>query len=833
MQFNPYQYRATENVNFVSMGQKGGNFSIDKKGVSSLYNSISKFELDDFCFVEKKTPYFKLFWDFDISDDLLPKFKKINIPDFWNYMITILLAVLRSFIIAKDNKTFSYIYSDRTDINHKIHLYFPNIVLNSEYCLLLQKEFIRELMEDDRYDLTAEEYNKIIDTSVFKANGIRLLFQKKKNQTGYYTINTKKSTITRIPEDKSQQLTLTSIRSARNSINVELIMDEDQELPLLDILKEKREIKQKIKYETNQLDADPEEIKMMDNYDFDMKIVEQLANNLSEKRIRDYPTWLQFVFLCRNYGWTELAHRISQKVSNYSKNAVNKVLHSKAKGKLFTIGSLLYWSKSDNPKQHFQIVASNDMSQLKTEKIISNEKITFDKYADLVYEENYVQSLDLDQYNTFIIKAATGTGKTEKIIESINNLVQTKKADRITVLASRIILAINIYGRFQQPLVGSTKPLDLQMKLYCDVEEKSKNLQKYKRLIQTPDSLIHMIKPLTNITTVEELNENDDINEDGEYEHNNAMNLDYPDILFVDEIESLLDYVCNSSTLYRNRKEVFTILNEYIINAKYVFMVDSNVTPTVCDYIKNLRNKNKVQVIFNKKKTNDTKYCLTYNEEYFNTKLQEDIKNGKKVFIGSDSKKQTEMLEVQLSNLGAKVKVYNCDTDDESRQALAEVNEEWIKYDVIICSPTILYGVDFNKIHFDQVYGFYTKTINASSIYQQLNRIRKIKDKKGLIYVQDYMNSNVHPMPTKIKDVSKYYFKYKNEFEKIAQLLSVDYTKLYTLNDEDLFTKLYLHYQCEINRCGNNFEKRLTKYITEFGGTLNKILSAGKKSNGF
>jgi hypothetical protein len=830
MAFNLYSYASKQNVNFTSMGKQAGNFSMDKKGVQKMYEVIAKGNLDSFCMVERKTPYFKLFFDLD-NKKMDKQFKKINEKKFWSYCTKTIVTVLKKFIV-EEKTTFQYIYSTRTDTTHGLHLYFPNIVINSEYAMLLRNQIVKQLIEEEVYkNLTREDYEQIVDDSVYKGNGLRLLFQKKynkdtkKQEKGDYIIDVKSSTVKKIPTKKVDQLSLTSIRSARNTPNVKFIVDEKRELPLLDILKEKTIIKEKQKKKED-TPLEPVDVKGLQECNIDMDLVKQFVHNLSLKRITTYSTWLRFIFLCRNYGWSELAHEISKKAKNYSAKAVNSILKSPAKGKLYTIGSLLYWSKMDNPEKHNKIRQQNDMCKLTTKQLTCDHKDNFEKYADEVYENEFVNELDLENFDTFIIKAATGTGKTERIISSINKLVKGKKADRITLLASRILLAINIHGRFQEPLHGSTKPLNLGMKLYCDVEKKSENLKKYKRLIQTPDSLIHMIKPSHTVN----YKESECLNEDGYLEDAyNDIHLDIPDILFVDEIESLLEYVCTSSTLQKNRKEIFTILNSYIANAKYVFLVDSNVTMTVCDYIKKLRKHKNVNVIFNKKKTNDSTYYLTYDEVYWTNTIKSCLKRNEKVFIGSDSKKQTDYLLNTLN--AAKIKVYNCDTDDKSRNALALVNEEWKKYDVVICSPTILYGVDFNVQHFDTVFGYYTKTINASAIYQQLNRVRKIKSKTCYVYVQDFRLANVHPMPTTLKEIGQFYFKYKNEFQKELSNLAIDYTKLFTLNEEDLFTRLYLHFQAETNRCHNAFQDRLTKYITEFGGKLIALQNSSHKGD--
>ena len=49
----------------------------------------------------------------------------------------------------------------------------------------------------------------------------------------------------------------------------------------------------------------------------EFKFIDKLANNLSKNRIDSYNTWRDFVFLCGNYGWHYLAHKISKKSVKY------------------------------------------------------------------------------------------------------------------------------------------------------------------------------------------------------------------------------------------------------------------------------------------------------------------------------------------------------------------------------------------------------------------------------------------------------------------------------------------------------------------------------------
>jgi hypothetical protein len=61
-----------------------GNFSINKKGVQTMYQQIANNKLHDYVMVEVKSKFFKLFWDFEIYDIYFPHFKKIDLEEFWN-----------------------------------------------------------------------------------------------------------------------------------------------------------------------------------------------------------------------------------------------------------------------------------------------------------------------------------------------------------------------------------------------------------------------------------------------------------------------------------------------------------------------------------------------------------------------------------------------------------------------------------------------------------------------------------------------------------------------------------------------------------------------------
>src|ERR1700744_2197379 len=91
-----------------------------------------------------------------------------------------------------------------------IHLYFPNIISNNKTSILLAHELVNLLYNNDKWGLSKEIYNKIVDTSVFTKNGLRMLFQI--IDGSFYKINTKKSTYLIQNDSKIDHLRITSLK---------------------------------------------------------------------------------------------------------------------------------------------------------------------------------------------------------------------------------------------------------------------------------------------------------------------------------------------------------------------------------------------------------------------------------------------------------------------------------------------------------------------------------------------------------------------------------------------------------------------------------------------
>ena len=778
---------------------------------NKLFEFIAKYhDCPEFLwsFVERRTEYFMLFCDFDI-DKYLPAALNINVSELCEHLVDMIVSILSDYIILSDNSDeIKYIFSDRSDNKSNFHLYFPNIILNKSQALTIRCKLIDKLLETNKYNMSKDIYNNIIDESIYKSSGLKHLFIRKPHDKGYYKILLEKSTYKRIPKAKLGQLYVTSIRKTNTAININMKLNDDgcpilmDDVELFNISeKTQKNIKTKKKQVTDVI-CDNDSICIF-KLDIPENMVIELFNNLNVMRYSAYDSWIKIMFVCLNYGLSQLAHIVSQKCpAKYDKNEVNKLFNKYKKSSLvskpITVGSLYKWSKDDNQQNHDKI-----LDKYYTEGYF--KEVEYDVINDLdyvknveVYNENFVRELDISKYKSFIMKSSLGTNKTGECIKAIVNISEKEKVDRINCVASRVVLCSDLFNRFNENLHNETvnRPIKLNMVNYF--EKKKETLYLEKKLVQTPDSLIYM-------------NYND---ESGD----NVM--ESPDILFIDEIESLLEYVCMSSTLSTKRRVLFDILCDYIRNAKYMFLVDGNLSKPIFDYLCELRGDKELKFIYNKKKTDDNKYYFIKNECEWHAQLDEYLKNGKNVYIPSDSKEYTEIIEKYIKDTypNYKIQVYNVNTDQEHKIKLGNVNETWKQYQAVICSPTILYGVNFSELHFDAIFGYYQQTILPGSVYQQLRRIRFVKEKQVFIYLKDSMGFAAKYNPVSATEIKSYIVNNLKEFKHILNDLEITSNRGLTVNDKDPFTKFYLHFLQLRNEANNDYLKELIVRINEWGG---------------
>jgi hypothetical protein len=405
----------------------GGNYRFPNP--NDLYNFIlnSKWAMK-YCFAELKTEYFKLFYDLDIDQDVLDYLtehtENFNMDQFWNYLIRFIIIGLK-YYIDDDEQTFGYIFSDRLDKNYKLHLYFPNIILHGPFALTIRYKIINLILEDGSYNLTFEHLNKIFDSCVYEANGIRLLFQVKKDEMLGYEINFKKSTYLRnlrktkrdvydnIRNDRVEQLKTVSIRTLETDTNFWLTYN-NENFPLLyvdaDDYADKFLRNKGSKGNKNNGQNNIKNYKIKDEafklkYDKQKNKIFDLLNNLSKVRLSAYETWSKVVFLCKNYikngnpEMREVAHNISKNGDGYTYQSVENIINSNDNDTdKLTIGSLIMWSKEDNPEKHKEILKKYSFKPLKyghTDETLLKYRDKYFESQEQYFEENCYRTSEI------------------------------------------------------------------------------------------------------------------------------------------------------------------------------------------------------------------------------------------------------------------------------------------------------------------------------------------------------------------------------------------------------------------------------------------------------
>jgi hypothetical protein len=91
-----------------------------------------------------------------------------------------------------------------------------------------------------------------------------------------------------------------------------------------------------------------------------------------------------------------------------------------------------------------------------------------------------------------------------------------------------------------------------------------------------------------------------------------------------------------------------------------------------------------------------------------------------------------------LTEILGGVLLIDADLSESEKKTLANCNEEWVKYRMVMISPTVGAGIDFTRAHFDKAFGYATHTsCSARALNQMRGRCRKTLDGECHIVIND------------------------------------------------------------------------------------------------
>lgn len=338
-------------------------------------------------------------------------------------------------------------------------------------------------------------------------------------------------------------------------------------------------------------------------------------------------------------------------------------------------------------------------------------KINGIEIAKIASVKKLMKELATGKIKTLCVKSSMGTGKTYLVI----NYIKTYDPKRILVVSTRQAFTHDVTSRL-----------------------KSLNFVSYledKYTINEQDRVVVQLESLERILT------------DGDCEPF--------DLIVIDEIKSVMEHF-DSSTITQNSENIYNLLKSLCYSEKTkLICLDADFDKSCEKYVKQFGS---YKIIENEYKGIQREIVLTKNFDYFIGNVFEKVKAGKKVCICGLSSERLAEIAKKLDEIGISYIIHTRNTNDKNKKALKNVNEEWIKYQVVLFSPTITIGVDFNIEYFDYIFAMINqKSTTPRNLLQMLGRVRIIKNNTILTYVEKSISLQTDKYLYNYDDMEDYY----------------------------------------------------------------------------
>ena len=523
---------------------------------------------------------------------------------------------------------------------------------------------------------------------------------------------------------------------------------------------------------------------------YSINYLKRYVDILNPQRKEDYKDWVEICICVFNCNSTmdgfNLWHDWSKSSTKYvdKQDCINQWNIISQRKYNYGIGTLKYNAKSDNPDKYEEIEASNDLPIFNSIKF--NKPYLLNKKEEHIHDdkENIVCKNIIDWYHsdnikTLCIKSCYNSGKT-KILERIFEDLNFK---RILFISYRQSLTNDIYGNFEK----------YKFKSYLD------KIYDSNRVVCQIESLYKL-------------------------ESNQDTSIPDYDLVIMDESESLLNHF-RSETI-KEKEKTFDLMKNIIFNSKKLLMLDgdySNRSYTYCDYF------GKSLILENECKKDKKHLIYTNHRKYFEQQIENDLKAGLNIIICSMSSKLASYYN-KLYKDTYKTIVHCSDSDDKLKENLKDVKTFWKLFQLLIYSPSVESGVNFDVEHFDKIYVVLsTKSTSQRGLLQMMGRVRKLKDYDILVYLNNIPYSDKISF-YKYDEIKKYVI--ETNMIEMKALLDIKTNKMIKTYDFDIYNKILTYnIQEDCNKNKNIFVKYFNYLLNIKGYTYECLDSKINKNN--
>jgi hypothetical protein len=448
---------------------------------------------------------------------------------------------------------------------------------------------------------------------------------------------------------------------------------------------------------------------------FDIKTMKSIYKIFFKNGYFDtYDKWITMGYMARHLNNTDesfdLFDKYCRKVEGYENTPKNNNIKAFYGKDEYNVnfdenGILIKCSKLDREEykkslQHLYVS--------KYDGIINkfNKKFIYDEEDDMF--DDWVNN-----YKAICIKSPYGTGKTFAFRE----LIKKHEFKRV------------LFITYRQSLAHSFS-LDLKEKFgFENYLDEDVDIKKSKRIIIQLDSLKRLTETVNLITQ-----------KDG---------IPYYDLVVLDEIEGLLSHLSFDKI---EQYYIHNILTSILKKCDKILTLDGDLGDRTLDFITKLDFDYKIYE--NKYMGIKKHFIFSHNMDKFDKSIDDELKAGKKLVIVCMTKTESEkyfnrysnMVEYQdislpecvlednnidtdgkqLKKYGGKFKVCLHNSIEKNKDILLDVNKKWADCDLLIYSPSVESGVDFNIVNY--FYKCYATISNQSTssraFFQMLNRVR-------------------------------------------------------------------------------------------------------------
>lgn len=238
-----------------------------------------------------------------------------------------------------------------------------------------------------------------------------------------------------------------------------------------------------------------------------------------------------------------------------------------------------------------------------------------------------------------------------------------------------------------------------------------------------------------------------------------------PHTVVIDEIEQLLPVI--TSNIIEYPLSTMDMLTKLCLNARNVILCDAQMSKFSVDTMQRIKPAVESLLIHNAFMTAKNKHVTILSSKgAFWEKLDELLKAGKKVYVSTSSKHEaralSEFIKHRYPEISLLTLVANDDDDVTLLATLENINNEVLKYQVVIASPVVSSGVSIDNEHFDVVMGYYLphmqQTPSLVTAVQQLGRVRKVKEL--YVFFQDRQSPKLETAPAKLLKYKEHELRY-------------------------------------------------------------------------